>query len=80
MAEFDQDRGIRNAGSAPLSKPQKPIIPLKEDYVPTADDDEIVHLAYQKKQQDLQKQVEQVQTTGKQAGYTKLDCEDMVNS
>ena len=80
MSEFDQNRAILNAGTTPQKKPRPKITPLKEDYVPSEGEDEIVRLAYAKKRLDQEKQAEEVRTVGRQPGYTKLDCEDIADS
>ena len=78
MAEFDQGRGKRNAGSAPIQPPKEKIIPLKEDYVPTEADAPIVHQAYEKKQRELDAQLSLNQTQGKQKGFSKSSLDDVL--
>lgn len=80
MPDFDQARAVKNAGTKRLpAKKQKPV-PLKADYVPRAEDDELVKQAYAMKQQELKKQTEQVQTQGRQRGYSQKELHDILNS
>lgn len=80
MAEFDQDRAKKDAGSAPLPGPKEEFEPRKPDYVPQPDDDPIVKEAYRQKQHDLHQQVTRVQTQGQQKGLGKASVDGVLEA
>lgn len=57
MAEFDQDRGKLNAGSAPIEVPAAKKPPLK-NYVPDENADPVVKEAYKLSQEMTDHQME----------------------
>lgn len=80
MAEFDQDKAVRNAGTAPLPHKREKLVPLKDDYVPTSADDAIVQEAYARKQRALHTQVITRQARGSQKGYSKKELGNIIDA
>ncbi|NLW78972.1 MAG: hypothetical protein GXY32_06140 [Ruminococcaceae bacterium] len=78
MAEFDQDRGIRNAGSGiiPEAKAKQP---PRKNYVPEQDADPLVKEAYKKTQEATREAVADM-TEGKQAGFTKSSVDGVLEA
>lgn len=78
MAEFDQDRGIRNAGSGiiPEAKQKQP---PRKNYVPEKDADPLVKEAYEMTQEATRKAVEGM-SEGKQTGFTKTSVDGVLEA
>jgi hypothetical protein len=76
MPEYDQGRGKRNAGSAPIKKEKAEKPPLKR-YVPEDDADPIVKEAYELVQASSEGVIE---VAGKQPGFTKGTVEGIIDA
>lgn len=77
MAEFDQGKAKRNAGTAPIQTPKKKM-PPRIDYVPGDEAPVIAKKAYDLSQQQAQDQLDNVVAKGRQPGFTKASVEGVL--